>query len=65
MHNVDKNFSHTVPSQPSATATEIAANLAYHHYETVSSISAIMHHPRSLARPITLLAVPLGGAQDS
>lgn len=59
MHNVDKNFSHTVPSQPSATATEIAADLAYHHYETVSSISAIMHHPRSLARPTPTWRPPI------
>lgn len=59
MHNVNSSFSHTVPNEPSAKAAEIAAALAYYHHETVSSISAIIHHPRSLARPTPTWRPPI------
>jgi len=59
MHNVQKNFSQSTPMSLPQSASEIAADLLYHEYDTIKSIAAIMHHPRSLARPTPTWRPPI------
>ena len=68
MHNVQKKFPQPTAMNLPQSASEIAADLLYHEYDTINSIAAIMHHPRSLARPtptwrppIKQLPTPAGG----
>ena len=68
MYNAEKNFPQSTPMFLPRSASEIAADLLYHEYDTIESITAILHHPRSLARPtptwrppIKQLPTPAGG----
>mgnify|MGYP006950116577 CR=1 FL=1 len=39
MHNVQKNFSQPTPMSLPRSASEIAADLLYHEYDTIKSIA--------------------------
>ena len=59
MYKAQKNFPQSTPMFLPRSASEIAADLLYHEYDTIKSIAAIMHHPRSLARPTPTWRPPI------